>query len=120
LYYSRLADLNWGLHMSSRQEVERFLRRVVVPLLDVLGDWASEHPELGSGLYDSCFELAAGEGLERIEPLPGTSFAPAEHHAAGHPTGRPTGGYIGEVIRVGYRWKGRVLQPALVRVQESG
>lgn len=120
LYYSRLADLNRGLHVSSSQEAERLLRRVVVPLLDVLGDWANEHPELGAGLYESSWDLAAGEGVERIEPSPGASFAADEHHAVGHPTGRPTGGHISEVIRVGYRWKGRVLRPALVRVQGAG
>jgi molecular chaperone GrpE len=59
------------------------------------------------------------EGLERIDPQ-GARFDPTLHDAVAHEPG--DGGEHGdqevvEVLRAGYRWKGRVLRPAMVKVR---
>ena len=54
-------------------------------------------------------------GLERIEAL-GKPFDPEEHEAVMHveDDGGDTG--VRDVVRSGYRFKGRVLRPAMVKV----
>ncbi len=55
------------------------------------------------------------EGLERIDPA-GAAFDPNEADVS--PTGTAPGGpVVAEVLRPGYRWKGRVLRPAMVKVK---
>ena len=54
-------------------------------------------------------------GLERVEPA-GEPFDPEQHDAVMHEdvadVDVPT---VAEVLRVGYRWNGRVLRPAMVK-----
>lgn len=73
-------------------------------------------------------EALAKEGLERIDPE-GQAFDPAHHDAIAHEPAEalaPDGdaeeaGYqqpfVSEVMRAGYRWRGRVLRPAMVKVK---
>ena len=57
------------------------------------------------------------EGLERIAGE-GSSFDPTLHDAVVHEPGDDTGEQIViEVLRAGYKWKGRVLRPAMVKVR---
>ena len=62
-------------------------------------------------------EVLAKEGLEVIEPL-GKRFNPEEAEAVAHEDGdgEPT---VSEVFRVGYRWHGQTLRPAMVKVTGS-
>ncbi|WP_298210145.1 nucleotide exchange factor GrpE [Ferrimicrobium sp.] len=62
-------------------------------------------------------EVLAKEGLEVIEPL-GKRFNPEEAEAVAHDAGdgEPT---VSEVFRVGYRWNGQTLRPAMVKVTGS-
>ena len=59
------------------------------------------------------------EGLERIHPE-GKPFDPNEHDAVAHEqaegehTSPPV---VTEVMRSGYRWKGKLLRPAMVKVK---
>jgi hypothetical protein len=117
--YRRLSMVTEEWASARAREAEVLLRRVVVPILDVLKEWADEHPELGAGHYESSWELAAGEGLERIERPHQASFDAVEHQAVGHAAGEATAGRIGEVLRAGYRWRGRGLRPALARLKAS-
>jgi molecular chaperone GrpE len=55
------------------------------------------------------------EGLERIDPE-GEPFDPKESDAVAHEEG-DGGPVVTQVLRPGYRWKGRVLRPAMVRVR---
>lgn len=71
-------------------------------------------------LRRSLLEALRGAGLQRLEPA-GAVFDPAEHHAVAHDTaddtdepGPPT---VVEVLRPGYRWKDRLVRPALVHVK---
>lgn len=69
-------------------------------------------------------DALASAGLQRLEPA-GAAFDPAEHHAVAHDPAdhtdeaaeagpHPT---VVEVLRPGYRWKDRLVRPALVRVR---
>jgi len=59
-------------------------------------------------------EVLGREGLERIDPL-GEEFDPTEHDAVLHEEGEGPP-LVSEMLRAGYRWKGRVLRPAMVKV----
>ena len=79
-------------------------------------------------------DVLAKEGLERIDDA-GAAFDPTVHDAVEHapaddrrhrwrrpaPTGAGTaaGPGGGRVLRPGYRWKGRVIRPAMVRARVS-
>src|SRR5271154_476099 len=58
------------------------------------------------------------EGLERIDDVD-ASFDPQIHDAVAHAQGDETssGPIVDEVLRAGYRWKGVVLRPAMVKVK---
>ncbi len=57
-------------------------------------------------------------GLERIE-ADGAAFDPNEHEAVMQDDG-PAEPRVAETMRTGYRLKGRVLRPAMVRVTREG
>ena len=58
------------------------------------------------------------EGLERIDDVDAT-FDPQVHDAVAHVEGdeTSTGPIVDDVLRAGYRWKGVVLRPAMVKVK---
>jgi molecular chaperone GrpE len=56
------------------------------------------------------------EGLERIDPT-GRPFDPTIHDAVAHEPSEGGEQEVVEVLRAGYRWKGRVLRPAMVKVR---
>ena len=60
-------------------------------------------------------DTLAREGLERIDEVAG-DFDPQVHDAVAHVEG-DGGQVVDEVLRAGYRWKGAVLRPAMVRVK---
>lgn len=66
-------------------------------------------------------ETLAKDGLERVDEA-GVAFDPSIHDAVAHAAesaegdGEP-GSKIEEVLRSGYRWRGRTLRPAMVRVR---
>jgi molecular chaperone GrpE len=68
-------------------------------------------------LRTSLFDVLGREGLERIDAAD-APFDPTVHEAVVHePDGEDTGPKVDEVMRAGYRWKGRVLRPAMVKVK---
>jgi molecular chaperone GrpE len=92
--------------------VERLL-----PVLDscdaALAHGASEVEPVVSALYGAL----AKEGLERIDPK-GSAFDPAEAEAVVHEPGEGGEQVVAEVLRPGYRWRGRVIRPAMVKVTD--
>jgi molecular chaperone GrpE len=58
------------------------------------------------------------EGLERVGEV-GVPFDPVVHDAVAHAEsdGTDPGPTVDEVLRAGYRWRGQVLRPAMVRVR---
>ena len=127
-----------------RQQTEHLERAAedlvtkILPVLDAfdlarahLGDGTARHrhraaSDEGKALVAGSTLLAdtlAREGLERIDN-PGEAFDPTTHEAVEHTAaddagddGAPAGPVVDEVLRAGYRWKGRVIRPAMVRVR---
>ncbi|HMC40044.1 MAG TPA: nucleotide exchange factor GrpE [Acidimicrobiales bacterium] len=100
---------------------ERAAETLVTQLLPVLdtADLALSH---GAGedvkqLSASLFAALEKEGLERIDRA-GDAFDPAHHDAVAHEPADDAGGpEVAEVMRAGYRWRGRVIRPAMVKVR---
>ena len=90
----------------------------LLPVLDT-ADLALSH---GAGedvkqLSAALFAVLEKEGLEKIDTA-GGPFDPTHHDAVAHDPGEGDGGQeVAEVMRAGYRWRGRVLRPAMVRVR---
>jgi molecular chaperone GrpE len=94
----------------------------LLPVLDsfelALGSGGTDVERLRKGV-----ELVYGEflgalekaGLERIEAL-GKPFDPEEHEAVMHVDDDGGEPGVRDVVRSGYRFKGRVLRPAMVKV----
>jgi molecular chaperone GrpE len=64
-------------------------------------------------------DALAREGLDRIDEV-GVAFDPSIHDAVAHDPsdeGEQAGVVVAEVLRPGYRLKGRVVRPAMVRVR---
>ena len=57
------------------------------------------------------------EGLERVDPK-GEAFDPAVAEAVVHEPGGGGAQVVADVLRTGYRWQGRLLRPALVKVTD--
>lgn len=103
------------------EHLERAAEQLVAKLLPVLdtADLATAHDEGNSSLHQVVSALTdslAKEGLERIDPL-GQAFDPTEHDAVMHEPGDGGDPEVIEVLRAGYRWKGRVLRAAMVKVK---
>ncbi len=91
----------------------------LLPALDAF-DLAMAHADSDAGLdpvYRILLGVLEGAGLDRLDPA-GQPFDPNEHDAVQHEAGgdSPAPEVI-EVLRAGYRWKGRVLRPAMVKVK---
>jgi molecular chaperone GrpE len=89
----------------------------LLPVLDAcdaaLAHGASEVEPVLAALYGALGK----EGLERIDPK-GAPFDPAEAEAVLHEPGEGGDQVVSEVLRAGYRWRGRVLRPAMVKVTD--
>lgn len=99
---------------------ERANESLVTKLLPVLdtADLAVAH---ASGdevvqLRGSLLDTLGKAGLERIAPE-GEAFDPNLHDAVMHEPGEGGHQEVVEVLRAGYRWNGRVLRPAMVKVR---
>jgi molecular chaperone GrpE len=109
--------------------VEFATEGLMVRLLEVLDEFelalgAAEQEEEASEryvhgvhmVYAKLLDLLKAEGLERIDAA-GRPFDPALHEALlqgdGPEDGEP---YVADVLRTGYRLKGRVVRPAGVKV----
>jgi molecular chaperone GrpE len=113
---------NYRKQAQKRQEdaVVRALGSFVEKLLPVLdacdaalAHGATEVEPVLAALYGALGK----EGLERIDPK-GAPFDPAEAEAVLHEPGEGGEQVVSEVLRAGYRWRGRVLRPAMVKVTD--
>jgi molecular chaperone GrpE len=100
----------------------------LLPVLDAL-DLADNHlkesldvSEGAKALHASramLLDILSREGLERVDQ-PEVPFDPSVHDGVAHADGEGGPGgetVVDEVMRSGYRWKGQVLRPAMVRVR---
>ena len=111
--------------------VERATERLVEDLLPVLDSFdgalgslaTPDSPEAEKvrdgvvGIRTQLGTVLEKAGLERVDDT-GAEFDPNEHEAVMQDDGdgEPR---VGEVLRTGYRFKGRVLRPAMVRVTRA-
>ena len=92
---------------------EALVEKLLEPM-DTL-DLAVAHGQGFEHARDMLVNVLAKEGLERIDPV-GKPFDPNEADAVAHESG-DGGPVVAEVLRPGYRWKGRVIRPAMVKVK---
>jgi molecular chaperone GrpE len=113
---------NYKKRMIKQQtdHLERAATALVDKLLPVLdtADLALAH---GGGedvkqISGALANVLEREGLERIDPV-GERFDPTVHDAVAHEPSDDGNQEVVEVMRAGYRWKGRVLRPAMVKVR---
>ncbi|HEV3402590.1 MAG TPA: nucleotide exchange factor GrpE [Acidimicrobiales bacterium] len=99
------------------EHLERAAEDLVEKLLSVLDvfDAALAHGEGFEQVHAALVGLLEKEGLERIDPAD-KPFDPNEADAVAHEDA-DEGPIVSEVLRPGYRWKGRVLRPAMVKVR---
>ena len=103
-----------------RQQTEHLERAAeglaekLLPVLDTF-DAALTHGQGFEQVHSSLMTTLEKEGLERIDPE-GKPFDPEESDAVAHEEG-DGGPVVSEVLRAGYRWKGRVIRPAMVKVR---
>ena len=110
---------------SSLDAAVRAAGEVVVKMLPVLDAFdlaeahfatsPSEEAEALAQARGLLLDALAKEGLERIDAV-GVAFDPQVHDAVAHIEGEGAQ-VIDAVLRAGYRWKGAVLRPAMVRVK---
>ena len=112
--------------------VERATERLVEELLPVLDSFdgalgshgaadSAEAEKVRAGVLGIRSQLVSvleKAGLERIE-ADGAAFDPNEHEAVLQDSGSGEP-HVAETMRTGYRLKGRVLRPAMVRVTHEG
>jgi molecular chaperone GrpE len=109
--------------------VERAAERLVEDLLpaldafdlamDSVANLPSEHEKVKKGIeltYAQLRGVLEKAGLERLDPV-GEPFDPTEHEAVMHvDDGEHDEPIVVDVMRAGYRLKGRTLRPAMVKV----
>ena len=101
--------------------LERAAQNLVDKLLPVLDtvDLAVAHGggEAVEQIWSALNDALSKEGLERIDAMD-VPFDPTEHDAVLHEPGDGAPEVV-DVMRAGYRWKGRILRPAMVKVRGS-
>lgn len=87
----------------------------LLPVLDTV-ELAKAHEPSSSleQISTSLLDVLLKEGLERIDAV-GEPFDPTLHEAVAHEAGEGES-RVTEELRAGYRWKGRVVRPAMVKV----
>jgi molecular chaperone GrpE len=100
-------------------EVDRSTGRIVDSLLPVLDacEAAFSHGTEGvEPIWSALLGVLQKHGLEVMD-LEGKTFDPTDADAVVHEEGDGGEPVVAEVLRTGYRWKGRVLRAAMVKVK---
>ena len=102
------------LHEAGDKALGHFVEELL-PVLDAVdaarAHGAAEVDQVAGLLVD----LLAKQGLERVG-AEGDVFDPTLHDAVLHEAGDDDVPTIAQVLRAGWRWRGRVLRPAMVKV----
>jgi molecular chaperone GrpE len=122
-YRRAQADFENYRKQAQRRQDEAVVRALggfverLLPVLDscdaALAHGASEVEPVLTALYSALSK----EGLERVDPK-GARFDPTEAEAVVHEPGEGGEHVVAEVLRPGYRWRGKVLRPAMVKVTD--
>ena len=100
-------------------EVDRSTGRIVeamLPVLDACEAAVAHGVEGVENIWSSLLGTLQKSGLEALD-LQGQPFDPALAEAVLHEAGDGGEAVVVEVLRTGYRWKGRVLRAAMVKVK---
>ena len=100
-------------------EVDRSTGRIVeamLPVLDACEAAVAHGVEGVENIWSSLLGTLQKSGLEALD-LQGKPFDPALAEAVLHEEGDGGEAVVVEVLRTGYRWKGRVLRAAMVKVK---
>ena len=113
---------NYRKRMMKQQaeEVERAGSKLVDALLPVLDafDYGVAHgDESLAPMRAQLLSMLEREGLVRLDPT-GETFDPKEHDAVAHEPGDGGESVVAETLRAGYRWRGHLLRPVMVRVRD--
>ena len=92
------------------------LVKSLLPVLDALDNGVGHGDESLVPVRAQLLGLLEKEGLVRVDPADDV-FDPNEHDAVAHEPGDGGEATVAETLRAGYRWNGRLLRPAMVRVR---
>lgn len=101
-------------------EVDRATGRLaeaLLPVLDAAEAAYLRHPDEVGPLLNAMLGELKKHGLESLD-LEGQPFDPNLAEAVAHDGGGDGEVVVAEVLRSGYRWKGKTLRPAMVRTRD--
>ena len=101
-------------------EVERATGRLAeafLPVLDAAEAAYLRHPDEVGPLLNLMLTELKRHGLETLD-IVGSPFDPEVAEAVAHEADSGGDVVVAEVMRSGYRWKGRTLRPAMVRTKD--
>ena len=101
-------------------EIDRATGKLVedlLPVLDACEAGYAHGVEGIEGIWSSLIGVLQRRGLEAMDAA-GRPFDPSEHEAVVHEPGEGGEPVVAEVLRTGYRWHGKVLRPAMVKVKD--
>ena len=112
---------NYRKRVAAQQtdEVDRATGKIAESILAVLDacEAAFAHGVVGvEPIWSSLLGVLQKQGLEALD-LAGQPFDPSVAEAVLHEPGDEGAPVVADVLRTGYRWKGRVLRPAMVKVR---
>lgn len=92
------------------------LVKSLLPVLDALDNGVEHGDDSLVAVRTQLLGLLEKEGLVRVDPTDDV-FDPNEHDAVAHEAGDGGEPSVAETLRAGYRWNGRLVRPAMVRVR---
>ena len=88
----------------------------LLPVLDAMDAGVAHGDESVAPMRTQLLGVLEKEGLSRIDPV-GEPFDPNDSEAVASEDGDGGEPTVAETFRAGYRWNGRLLRPAMVRVR---
>ena len=88
----------------------------LLPVLDAMDAGVAHGDESVAAMRSQLLGVLEKEGLARIDPV-GEAFDPNDSEAVASEDGDGGEPTVAETFRAGYRWNGRLLRPAMVRVR---
>jgi molecular chaperone GrpE len=110
------------MNAQKSEEIDRATGRVVeglLPVLDACEAAFAHGADQVEPVWSALIGALQKQGLEALD-LQGKPFDPSVAEAVAHEPGSDDvfdGPVVVETLRTGYRWKGRVLRPAMVRTR---
>jgi molecular chaperone GrpE len=104
-------------HVADVDRATGRLAEALLPVLDAAEAAYVQHPDEVGPLLSVLLSELRKHGLETLE-LNGQPFDPEVADAVAHQPGDGGPAVVAEVLRSGYRWRGKTLRPAMVRTTD--